>query len=136
MQEALVKTWKNIRMAIPMTVGILMIISILNPILKNYYARIFTGNYFIDPFIGALAGSITFGIPITSYITGGELLKSGVSLLAVTAFVYAWTTVGVVMLPLEMSFLGKRFAIVRNSLNFVFSILVAILTMLTLNLFK
>ena len=114
--------------------GILLLINLLSPFLKNYYATIFTGNYFLDPLIGALVGSISFGIPITSFIISGELLKEGVSLLAVSAFILTWSTVGVAMLPLEISFLGKRFAIYRNLINFLFGIIIAILTILTLNL--
>ncbi|KKP70693.1 MAG: hypothetical protein UR69_C0003G0032 [Candidatus Moranbacteria bacterium GW2011_GWE2_35_2-] len=111
-----------------------MLISIINPLFEKYYPKIFTGNYFIDPLIGAVAGSISFGIPIASYVTGGELLKEGVSLLAVTAFILAWSTVGVMFMPLEISNLGKKFAIWRNSLNFISSIIIAILTIITLKI--
>ena len=111
-----------------------MLISLANPFIKKYNTDIFTGNFLIDPIIGSLVGSISFGIPITSYIAGGELLGSGISLLAVTAFVLAWTTVGVVMLPLEISTLGRKFAITRNIINFFFSIIIAILVVITLNI--
>jgi hypothetical protein len=120
------------KISLPMIVGILMLISILNPILEKYYSKIFTGNYFFDPLIGAIAGSVSFGIPIASYVTGGELLKEGVSLLAVTAFILSWSTVGIIILPLEIANLGKKFAILRNSLNFITSIIIAILTIITL----
>ena len=40
----------------------------------------------MDPLIGALAGSISFGVPVTSYIIGGELLEEGVSLMFVLHF--------------------------------------------------
>ncbi|MFW6283485.1 MAG: hypothetical protein ACOC1P_05540 [Minisyncoccales bacterium] len=126
-------TWKTIKLAIPMITGILMLIHLLNPLFQKYYPLLFTGNYFIDPLIGAIGGSIAFGIPITAYVAGGELLKSGVSLLAVTAFVLAWTTVGLAMLPLEIKFLGKKIAFYRNGVNFVMAILISILTILTLN---
>jgi len=46
-----------------------------------------------------------------------------------------WTTVGSAMLPLEASFLGKKFAFIRNGINFVFAIIVSILTVLTLQTF-
>jgi len=133
-KEAWGKTYNNFRIAVPITLGILLLIGLVNPPLKKYYLDIFTGNYFLDPLIGAIAGSASFGIPITSYITGGELLDSGVSLLAVTAFILTWTTVGVVMLPLEIAALGKKFAIARNFTNFLFSIVIAILTVITINL--
>ena len=122
------KTYSTIKVAIVIMAGVLMFISFFNPFLEKYYPQIFTGNFLIDPIIGAIAGSIAFGIPITAYITGGELLKAGVSLLAVTAFILAWTTVGVAILPLEIKFLGKKFALWRNGVTFVLSIIIAILT--------
>lgn len=113
--------------------GVLLIVNLLNPLLKDSYADIFTGNYLLDPLTGALAGSISFGIPVTSYVIGGELLSEGVSLVAVAAFMLAWATVGSVMLPLEIKHLGKRFALWRNFISFIFSIVIAVLTVLTLN---
>ncbi|MEA3317926.1 MAG: hypothetical protein U9R54_08210 [Bacteroidota bacterium] len=135
MKEAFLKSLKNIFISVPVILGILMLINLVNPILSIYYSKIFSDNLFLDPLIGAIAGSISFGIPITAYITGGELLKDGVSLLAVTAFVMAWTTVGVAMLPLESKFLGRRFAISRNIVNFFFALIISVLTISILKLF-
>jgi len=134
MKDAFQKTIQVIKISLPIIIGILMLISLLNPLFEKYYPKIFTGNYFIDPLIGAVAGSVSFGIPIASYVTGGELLKEGVSLLAVTAFILAWSTVGIMFMPLEISNLGRKFAIWRNSLNFISSIVIAILTIITLKL--
>ena len=111
LKTAAKKTLNSLKIAIPIILGILMLISIVNPIFQKYYPQLFTGNYFLDPLLGAVGGSIAFGIPITAYVAGGELLESGVSLLAVTAFILAWTTVGLSMIPLEIKFLGKKFAL-------------------------
>ena len=73
-------------------------------------------------------GSVLAGNPVTSYVLGGELLTQGVNLVAVTAFLVAWVTVGFVQLPAESMMLGKKFAISRNILSFIFSIIVAIIT--------
>lgn len=135
MKKALRKTIGTIKISLPIIIGVLLLISLLNEIFGGEYAKIFTGNYFLDPFLGAVLGSVSFGIPITSYVAGGELLKEGVSLLAVTAFVLAWTTVGIAMLPIEIESLGKKFALVRNSLNFVSAIVIAVLTIATLKVF-
>lgn len=134
MKIATQKTLDTVKTSMPIVIGILMLISFLDPILERYYSKVFTGNYFVDSLVGALAGSFSFGIPVASYVTGGELLKEGVSLLAVTAFIFSWTTVGVPMLPLEAAHLGKKFAILRNSFNFVVAILIAILTIATLKI--
>jgi len=88
----------------------------------------------LDALSGALLGSVSAGQPLISYVLGGELLASGVSLVAVTALIVSWVTVGSVQLPFEVMMLGRRFAIVRNLISFVFSILIAILTVSTLSL--
>ncbi|MBU4202218.1 MAG: hypothetical protein KKB85_03610, partial [Candidatus Altiarchaeota archaeon] len=90
--------------------------------------QLFTGNEIVDPFIGAIAGSILFGSSIAAYVLGGELLNLGVSLLAVTAFLVAWVTVGFIQYPLEAKIIGPKFALWRNLLSFVLSIVVAIIT--------
>ena len=74
------------------------------------------------------------GAPAISYVFGGEMLSQGVSLIAVTAFMVSWVSVGIITLPLESHFFGKKFAITRNILSFIFSIIVAITTVTILNL--
>ncbi len=134
-RSSLRKTFQSIQASLPILMGVLLVLSILNPLFKEYYPKIFTGNYLVDPLIGTIAGSFSFGIPIASYVVGGELLKEGVSLLVVTAFIFSWTTVGIPMIFLESAHLGKRFAFMRNALNFFLAILIAMLTTITLRIF-
>ena len=68
------------------------------------------------------------GNPVTSYVLGGEFLTQGVGLVAVTAFIVAWVTVGLVQLPAEALLLGKKFAVTRNIVSFFFAIIVALIT--------
>lgn len=120
-----------------MLMGVILLIALINTIVpKDIYARVFTGNAFIDSFIGALTGSVFTGNPITSYIIGGELLKQGISLLAVVAFILSWVTVGIVQLPVEIQILGKKFAIVRNIVSFITAIIVSVLAVFTLRLIQ
>ncbi len=131
-KTAFLQTVDVFKTVLPMLIGVLLLISLLHQLLHDNYRQWFSGNYLFDPLIGALAGSISFGMPITSYVAGGELLQAGVSILAVTAFIMAWTTVGLVMIPIEASALGLRFAVIRNLINFVFALLVAMATAFTL----
>ena len=78
-----------------------------------------------DAIIGAVVGGIAAGQPIVSYILGGELSASGVSLAGVTALVVAWVTVGITHLPIEAAMLGWRFALFRNLLSFLLAIIIA-----------
>ena len=134
-KKSLLKALKNIYNMLPFLFGVLLLISLIKvSIPKAFYPKIFTGNVFIDPFVGAITGSLAIGNPVTSYILGGEFLKQGISLVAVTAFILSWVTVGVIQLPFEASVFGKKFAVARNLLGFGLSILIAILVVLTMGL--
>lgn len=118
---------------LPILLGIVLLLGLFNTIVpKKVVSSVFTGHMLSDTVVGALAGSVLTGNPITSYIIGGELLADGVSLFAVTAFIVAWVTVGVVQYPAEAGILGKRFAAVRNLISFVLALLVSIATVSTL----
>ena len=128
LQEAFGKATKTMGTAIPMILGILMLISLFNTLVPvSSYRLLFRGTVF-DPVIGALLGSVVAGNPVTSYIISGDLLKQGISLMTVTAFLTAWVTVGVIQLPAEIQFLGKKFAVARNLSAFVLSLVVAAAT--------
>jgi uncharacterized membrane protein YraQ (UPF0718 family) len=96
----------------------------------------FGGNAYLDALTGALSGSLAAGHPLASYLLGGELLEQGVSLVAVTAFLVSWVTVGSIQLPAEMLMLGKRFALYRNLICFSLAILIALLTAATLSVLE
>jgi len=119
--------------ALPVLLGVILLLGLFKVYISSeLISSIFTGELFRDTLLGTVIGSISAGNPITSYIIGGELLKEGVGLFAVTAFIASWVTVGVIQLPAEASILGKRFAITRNILSFILAILVAIATVVTL----
>jgi hypothetical protein len=120
---------------LPMLAGVVLLIGLFNTFVsREVLASVFSGEPALDTLRGASFGSILAGNPINSYIIGGELLKDGVSLYAVTALIVTWVTVGLVQLPAEIAALGRRFGLVRNGLCFALSIPIAILTVLILTL--
>jgi len=119
---------------LPIIAGVVMLVSLFLALVpSSSYAKVFTGSEWADPLAGALIGSISSGNPVVSYIVGGELLNQGVSLIAVTAFILSWVTVGMIQLPAESLMLGKKFALIRNAVSFIASLIVAYLTVLTLS---
>lgn len=118
---------------LPVILGMLLLTSgIINLAPEARLSGYFGRHEFLDVLTGAIVGSIAVGHPVASYIISGELLKSGVSLLAVTALVVSWVSVGVVQLPAEALMLGRRFAIYRNLLCFLSALGVSFLTVYTL----
>ncbi len=133
LKKSAIKSLKSLYKILPLILGMILLISLISTLIpKVFYSRIFRNNPFFDSIIGSVIGSISTGPPITSYILGGEFLKGGVSLIAVTAFMTAWVTVGIIQFPAESIILGTKFAIIRNITSFIFSIAVAIITVLLL----
>ena len=134
LKESAKKTFKSLYKILPLILGMILIISLISTLIpKSFYSTIFRNNALFDSIIGSVIGSISTGPPITSYILGGEFLKEGVSLIAVTAFMVAWVTVGIIQFPAESIILGLKFAIIRNITSFIFSVVVAIITIMLLN---
>lgn len=120
---------------LPILVGVVLLIGLFNAFISTeLLASILSGDPVLDTLWGACFGSILAGNPINSYVIGGELLKHGVSLFAVTAFILTWVTVGLVQLPAEIAALGRKFALVRNAISFVLFTAVAALTVVVFNL--
>ncbi|MDX2480798.1 MAG: permease [Desulfuromusa sp.] len=92
------------------------------------------GGFFTDGLIGAGIGSISIGNPLVSYVLGGELLDQGVSLMAVTALLVSWVTVGSIQLPAEIQTFGTRFALFRNGVSFLFALIIAFQVLMTMQL--
>jgi len=135
LKQSVVKAGKALWISFPILLGVILLVSLISAMIPaSTYSLLFKNNYLIDSFVGSSLGSILAGNPITSYIIGGELLKQGVSLLAITAFIVAWVTVGLVQFPAESMLLGKKFAILRNVTSFIFSIIVAVVTVVMVGL--
>lgn len=135
--NAFYKAFKSFATSVPILLGVILLLGLFQTFVTNQMiASIFTGEIINDTVIGSLFGSISAGNPITSYIIGGELLQEQVSLFAVTAFMVAWVTVGIIQFPAEAGILGKRFAAARNILSFILAILVSVATVFTLLVFE
>jgi uncharacterized membrane protein YraQ (UPF0718 family) len=76
--------------------------------------------------IAALVGSITLIPGFISYPIAAGLIQQGASYSVVATFMTTLMMVGVVTLPLEIRYFGKRAAITRNILNFVAAIIIGL----------
>ncbi len=132
--SAVKRASRSMASSLPLILLITFLLSVLKVVVPaSAYSYVFRRNFF-DILIGDVLGSVSAGNPVTSYIIGGELLKQNISLFAVTAFIVAWVTVGIVQFPAESKLLGKKFAIYRNISSFILAIFVSLLTVLLVNL--
>jgi uncharacterized membrane protein YraQ (UPF0718 family) len=77
--------------------------------------------------IAAVAGAVTIIPPFISYPIAASLIEQGASYAVVATFMTTLIMVGVLTLPIEFRYLGRRVAILRNSLNFVAAIIIGVL---------
>jgi len=119
---------------LPILFAVLLLSSLIVPAVPMLMHQGFLGKgELIDSLSATIVGSLAAGQPIVSYLLAGELQKAGVGLMAVTAFVGAWVTVGIIPMPAEAMVLGWRFAAIRNAISFVLCIVLAWLTVVTLH---
>jgi len=132
-KEAFSKALHSLVSVAPMLLAVIGLVGLFQAFVSPQMMRaLFSGSPLVDTLLGTAIGGVSIGQPVVSYIIGGELLGQGVSLYAVTAFVLAWVTLGVLQLPLEASLFGRRFTVVRNLLSFLFAVLIGYATALTL----
>ena len=125
--NTIMKSFKIFLNIVPMLLAVILSVGLFDTLVSpEMLASVFQGNMFYDTLIGTLVGGASVGQPVASYIIGGELLESGVSLYAIVALIVSWVTLGIVQLPLEQALFGRRFTLQRNLLGFIFAILVAI----------
>jgi len=135
-RSALKKATLGMLSLLPMLLAILGLVGLFQVfVTPRMLAKLFTGDALRDTIVGTLAGAVAVGQALISYILGGELLKEGISLYAVAAFILAWVSLGIVQLPAEAEVLGLRFTIWRNILALIFTPLTAAATVWTLRAF-
>ncbi|MBN2287596.1 MAG: permease [Tissierellales bacterium] len=80
---------------------------------------------FLATIIAALLGAITLIPSLVAFPLAGSLLRSGATVMTISAFITTLVMVGIVTAPLEIKILGKKFTLLRNGLGFMAALLIA-----------
>ena len=132
-KTALKKSLMNFISMTPMLLGVIGLVGIMQTyVTSEMLSSLFGYSTSTDIFTGTFIGAISSGNPAVSYIISDGLLKEGVSYYAVTAFILAWVTLGIVQLPAEVSVFGLKFTFYKNLLTLLSTMMVAYLTIITL----
>lgn len=75
--------------------------------------------------IAAALGAITLIPGFVAFPLAGELLRNGAGVMQIATFVSSLMMVGIITLPMEITYFGKWTAIARNVFALVFSIVAA-----------
>jgi uncharacterized membrane protein YraQ (UPF0718 family) len=83
-------------------------------------------NTLISTIVSAVVGSVTLIPAFVAFPLVGSLVDAGISFIPAVAFLTTLTMVGIVTLPLEREEFGTKFTVVRNSLSFIFAIIISL----------
>ena len=124
---ALKKAWKSFENILPQFLSILIIIGILLTVLSPEQISKLLGKEsgWYGVLIAAAIGSVTLVPGFIAFPLAAALLKSGAGYMQIAAFMSALMMVGIVTIPVEVEYFGKKGAAVRNTAAFVFSLIVA-----------
>lgn len=127
-KQALLKGWKAFSNILPPMLGIIamvgIIIAFLNP--ERISAIIGESSGIFGVLLAAVVGSITLIPGFIAFPTAVILLKNGAGYMQLGAFISTLMMVGVMTIPIEKAYFGKKLTILRNASAFIFSLLVAI----------
>jgi uncharacterized membrane protein YraQ (UPF0718 family) len=126
-RAALTKAWRAFENILPQFLGVLVLVGIILAYFDaNSISKVLghqSGWWGVA--IAAIVGAITLIPPFVAFPTAALLLKGGAGFMQMGAFVSALMMVGVVTMPLEMKYFGRKITFFRNGLAFVFSFVVA-----------
>lgn len=133
---ALRKGLKTVEGILPQLITVIILISIMLAVFTpNTISRFLgAGTGWIGVAIAAMLGAITLIPGFVAFPLAGELLKNGAGVLQIATFVSSLMMVGIITLPMEISYFGKRTAILRNCFALIFSIIAASFVALVVSL--
>lgn len=126
-KKALKKAWKSFENILPQMLSIItsvgLIIAFLNPQVISQIIGSSSGYFGV--ILAAIVGSITLIPGFIAFPTASILLENGAGYMQIGAFISSLMMVGLLTIPVEIEFFGKKSTLMRNSLAFVFSFIVA-----------
>ena len=111
----------------PQFMAILLLTGLLLAIIKPKMIEHIIGaeSGFMAMLITSLLGAIMLIPAVIAFPIGAELLRNGAGVAQIVVFISTLTTVGLITLPLEAKYLGKKLAIIRNAFSYLLAFLVA-----------
>ena len=126
-KKSLIKAWKSFENILPLLLGVIFLVGILIAVLNTQVISKLIGSNsgFSGVLISSTIGAITLIPGFIAFPTAALLLENGAGYMQIAAFISSLMMVGIVTLPMEFKYFGKKISIVRNILAFLFSFLVA-----------
>lgn len=126
-RKALLKAWKAFENILPQFLVVILLVSLLLSLLDHQMILKIIGSEsgWLGVLLAAIVGAVTLIPGFVAFPTAALLVNGGAGYMQIGAFISTLMMVGIVTLPVEMQYFGKKLALYRNALAFVFSFLVA-----------
>ena len=126
-KKALIKAWKAHERILPQFLVVILLVGVLLALMdSDTILRIIgSDSGWLGVLLAAVIGAITLIPGFVAFPTAAMLLQEGAGYMQIAAFISTLMMVGVVTLPVEIKYFGKRLALYRNVFAFAFSFLVA-----------
>jgi len=124
---ALIKSWKAFENILPQFLTVILFISLSLAFFKAETIGEWIGkdSGWLGTVLAASVGAITLIPGYIAFPMAAFLLNHGAGYMQLGAFISSLMMVGVITLPVEINYFGKKTAILRNLFAFLFSFLVA-----------
>lgn len=126
---ALKKAWKAFENILPEFLVVILLVGFLLAILNPETISKIIGSEsgWVGVILAAIIGSVTLIPGFVAFPTAAILLKNGAGYMQIAAFVSTLMMVGIVTMPVEIKYFGKKISFMRNLLAFFFSFIVALI---------
>jgi uncharacterized membrane protein YraQ (UPF0718 family) len=126
---ALKKAWKSFENILPQFLAIILIIGIMLSVLTPDQISRFLGSEsgWLGVIIATVIGSITLIPAFVAFPLAAALLSNGAGYMQIAAFVSTLMMVGIITIPVEIKYFGKKATLLRNLFAFIFSLIVSAL---------
>ena len=126
---ALKKSWKALENIMPQFLSIILIIGVTLAILtpQDINSLIGLQSGWFGMIMAAIIGSVTLIPGFVAFPLTAALYETGAGLMQLAVFISTLMAVGVVTLPVEIKYFGRKVSIIRNAMAFIYCFIVAIL---------
>jgi uncharacterized membrane protein YraQ (UPF0718 family) len=126
-KKGLKKAWKSFLNVFPAFAGVLALTGLALSIISPDFISRFIGNStgFLGMLTTAVIGAITLIPGFIAFPLAASLLEKGAGITQMAVFVSTLMMVGIVTMPLEIQYFGRKEALLRNAFSFLFSFIVA-----------
>lgn len=126
---SLKRAWKMFTSVVPQFVAILLLAGLALAVLPPETIRRMIGEEagLTGMLLTSLVGAVTLVPVMIAFPIVAELLKNGAGITQMAVFISTLTTVGILTIPIEIKYLGKKITVLRSVLAFLFSFVTAYL---------